>query len=323
MEWNSTFTTLQQRAVKLNRTAAKILDSRSGGESFVSLADSVKTTREKVINVLSNVAAALAANTIFRASVLQDFYMAFECVRGIGGNFTFGHKNVARDSGNITEAEETFSEFLKNFTSCRKDPGVTSKTASEEESLDCFPEEEQEASDGVGVDVDNDCDDGDDGSFDIPLDESIGVSIEALRGLKELSNSRTDLWSKVGKDMHCAIKAMNVSTFVSDKNGFHVTRNMWSRGFINLTNVIDMKSKYASDPSKESSRWLEACCHICHSVCVVYDANKGKEVDQALSIIDSVTFRTNMFGYGCKKCVESSYFSWCPKSEVSCEKDKD
>ncbi|KAG8345816.1 hypothetical protein TRVL_03353 [Trypanosoma vivax] len=135
------------------------------------------------------------------------------------GNFTFEHKNVARNVKRIENAQETFEWLINDFSSSSDmTPGTNSGNdgdakVNKDDGDDYY---DRQVDDSDAVDTDN-CDVDNDGIADRPLRLSEGTAVHMYGDLAHLNNSKICLWEEVAHDARCAIKGVNVSTHISQK----------------------------------------------------------------------------------------------------------
>ncbi|CCD21214.1 hypothetical protein ERJ75_000859200 [Trypanosoma vivax] len=226
------------------------------------------------------------------------------------GNFTLGHKNVARNGEKITNARETFEWFINDFSSCSDmTPGASSGNDGdaedgEQSGIDDNYDQDHETEGGTSSDADK-CDEYNDGSTDVPIRLSGENSAGLNGGLQELNTSKTTLWDEVAHDARCAIKGMNVSTHISQKGSKEIlTGNMWGEGVINLTDIIRRNCTKAGDSEDRVGARLEACCSLQRGICGMSEVFERSGLGDELGLIDNFEFLETMFGYGCKNILE-------------------
>ncbi|CCD17909.1 hypothetical protein, conserved in T. vivax, partial [Trypanosoma vivax Y486] len=286
---------------------------------------SLAATLEKIETVLRSVNAALAANTVFRASVLLDFYTAFEYVQRIDGDSTFGHENVSRNGKRTTTAQETFEWLTSDFSSCSNmttgtNSGYDGDAKVNKDDGDDYYDRQVDVSDAVDTDncgVDNN------GTADRPLRLSEGTAVHMYGDLVHLRNSKIHFWDEVAHDARCAIKGVNVSTHISQKEGKEIlTQNMWREGVINLTDIIRRSCTRAGDSEIRVGARLEACYSLQQGICGVSEVFGRSGLGDELGFTDNFGFLESMFGYGGKNVMEvcpSFPDSWKRETELSDE----
>ncbi|CCD19631.1 hypothetical protein ERJ75_000178200 [Trypanosoma vivax] len=223
------------------------------------------------------------------------------------GNFTFGHKNVARNGKRIENAQEIFEWLINDFSSCSNmTPGTNSDhdgdaKVNEDDGDDYY---DHEVDDSGAVDTDN-CDVDSDGIADRPLDLSEGTAVHMYGDLVHLSSSKICLWDEVAHDARCAIKGVNVSTHISQKGSRGIlTGNMWHQGVINFTDIIRRSCTRAGDSEVRVGARLEACCSLRRGICGVSEVFGRSGPGDELGLTDNFEFLESMFGYGGKNIME-------------------
>ncbi|KAH8620284.1 hypothetical protein ERJ75_000081100 [Trypanosoma vivax] len=264
--------------------------------------------------------AALVANTVLRASVLLDFYTAFEYVQRMDGNFTFGHKNVARNGEKITTAQEIFEWLINDFSSCSDmTPGASSGNDGDAEDGEDVGDDyyDRQVDDSGAVDTDN-CGVDNDGTADKTLRLSEGTAVHMYGDLAHLNNSKIHFWDEVAHDARCAIKGMNVSTHISQKGSRGIlTENMWRQGVVNLTDIIRRNCTRAGDSESRVGASLEACCSLRRGICGMSEVFGRSGPGDELGLTDNFEFRESMFGYGCKNLLDMcASFPDCSRRET-------
>ncbi|KAG8341422.1 hypothetical protein TRVL_07748 [Trypanosoma vivax] len=269
--------------------------------------------------------AALSANTVFCASVLRDFYTAFEYVQGMDGNFTLWHKSVLRNSKRITNAQETFEWLTNDFSNCSDmTPGASSGNDNDSEDVEDDDSDyyDKEVDDSDAVDTDN-CDVDNNGIADRPLRLSEGTAVHMYGDLVHLSSSKIHFWDEVAHDARCAIKGVNVSTHISQKGSKEIlTENMWREGVINLTDIIRRSWTRVGDPEDRVGARLEARCSLRQGICGMSEVIGRSGLGDELGVIGNFEFLENMFGYGGKNILEvcpSFPDCWKRETELSDE----
>ncbi|CCD21383.1 hypothetical protein ERJ75_000490200 [Trypanosoma vivax] len=308
MEWNVTFSALQRRAEKLNRTATAILESE-GKSTPKELLHAGASVPGKVDVVIRNAYAALMANALFRDSVLRDFYVAFESVKWNSENVTFGHRNVMSDGGQITSAGGTFEELMRNFEHCKI--GYSTATTSEsghgstpgdsgsddesdaDEAWEYYSDSEEEATYA-------DIDPNEDGANDVSLAVPDGVSVETEWSLGYLKINRTAFWDKVMSNTHSAIRAMNVTTvsFLPGSKGFVDTHNMWRQDAINVVDMVHKECQAVKKAEANAGHRREAC-HRLKTIVREVNGNRTLKSHVAFATDNGSEFIDNMSGYRC------------------------
>ncbi|CCD18498.1 hypothetical protein, conserved in T. vivax [Trypanosoma vivax Y486] len=250
--------------------------------------------------------AALVANTVFRASVLPDFYTAFEYVQRMDGHFTFGHENVSRNGKRTTTAQETFECLINDFSSCSNmTPGTNSgydgdPKVNKDVGDDYY---DRQVDDSDAVDTDN-CDVDNNGIADRPLRLSESTAVHMYGDLVRLRNSKICLWDEVAHDARCAIKGVNVSTHISQKgSGEILTQNMWGEGVINLTDIIRRSCARAGDSEDRVGARLVACCSLRQGIWGMSEVFAKSGLGDELGLTDNFEFRESMFGLRWQKFI--------------------
>ncbi|KAH8617064.1 hypothetical protein ERJ75_000412000 [Trypanosoma vivax] len=312
MEWNTTFSALERRAEVLKAAADKILSKvERRGQQVSDLAVAAEMAESAATVVLSNASVALAVNEVFRASVLRDFYTAYESVGWRSENMTFGHRNVVSGATKVTEALTTFEGLMKSFSICRvgydnHQAGSTSRAGGSDMEENGDSEDEQEDGYYNFEDEDEDedlvsaggVDPNEDGGGDEELSIPNGTSVEALWSLTEVQKDKNVFWEKVMVNARSAIRAMNVSTvqLLRDKRPVD-TQNMWRQGPINMSDILKRDCELVSKKQTDRARRIEACDGLRANACEAKRENEN--VIKALSATANETFNKAVWGYGC------------------------
>ncbi|KAG8340489.1 hypothetical protein TRVL_08684 [Trypanosoma vivax] len=118
-KWNVTFGALRKRAEKVDGVAGGILKSISLYKNPDKVEHQANGAIKTVKDVISNTSSALNMNRAFMDGIERDFFSAFEAVKHIPDNYTFGHSNGMYNGKRESEILKIFKNVTGLLAECK------------------------------------------------------------------------------------------------------------------------------------------------------------------------------------------------------------
>ncbi|KAH8616685.1 hypothetical protein ERJ75_000453800 [Trypanosoma vivax] len=118
-KWNVTFGALRKRAEKVDGIAGSILKSISLYKNPDKVKHQANTAIKTVKDVINNTSSALNVNRAFMDGIERDFFSAFEAVKHIPDNYTFGHSNGMYNGKRESEILKIFKNVTGLLAECK------------------------------------------------------------------------------------------------------------------------------------------------------------------------------------------------------------